>query len=123
MQKRPYETMVVFDGTLPEEVVLKEQKQIEDYLTQSAEFDHTEMMGKKPLAYSIKKKKSGYYCLFFYVGTGENVAAFDKSFKLNDNVLRHLTVVRNLKNDVARAAAAVRKTENYRDPSADGRDY
>jgi small subunit ribosomal protein S6 len=115
--------MVVFDGTLPEEVVLKEQKQIEDYLTQSAEFDHTEMMGKKPLAYSIKKKKSGYYCLFFYVGTGENVAAFDKSFKLNDNVLRHLTVVRNLKNDVARAAAAVRKTENYRDPSADGRDY
>lgn len=107
--KRPYESMIVFDGTLPDDVIQKEQKQIEELLKQNSQFERTDVWGKRSLAYTIKKKKSGYYCLFLFEGEGSAITALDKYIKLNTNVLRYMTVVRNLKNEAARAAAATRK--------------
>lgn len=101
--------MVVFDGTLPDDVIQKEQKQIEDLLKQNAQFEKTDVWGKRQLAFTINRKKTGVYCLFQFEGEGTAVTALDKHIKLNTNVLRHLTVVRNLKNDAARIAAATRK--------------
>lgn len=106
---RPYETMIVFDGTLPDDVIQKEQKQVEDFLKQNANFEKTDVWGKRALAYTIKKRKSGYYCLYLFSGEGSIVASIDKHLKLNEQVLRYLTVVRNVKNDVARVAVASRR--------------
>ncbi len=111
--------MVVFDGTLPDDVFQKEQKQIEDLLKQNAQFEKTDVWGKRVLAYTIKKKKTGVYCLFQFEGEGTAVVALDKHIKLNTNVLRHLTVVRNLKNEAARAAAATRKERVVPDSDID----
>jgi small subunit ribosomal protein S6 len=107
--KRPYELMVVFDGSLSEEVLQKEQKQIEDLISQHAEFEKVEVLGKKTLAYPIRKKRSGYYCLYLFSGIGDLVPVFDKQIKLNEAILRHLTVVRDLKNEVARQNLALRR--------------
>ncbi|NLP01332.1 MAG: 30S ribosomal protein S6 [Fibrobacter sp.] len=107
--KRPYETMIVFDGTLPDDVLQKEQQQVEDLIKQTANFEKADVWGKRQLAYTIKKKKTGYYCLFLYEGEGDTVTALDKYIKLNERILRHLTVQRNLKNEAARAAAAARR--------------
>ena len=102
--KRPYESMIVFDGTLPDETLQKEQAQIEEFLKQNASFEKTDVWGKRSLAYSINKKKIGYYCLFLYEGEGTIVNALEYHIKLNEQILRHQTVVRNVKNDAARVA-------------------
>jgi small subunit ribosomal protein S6 len=68
--KRPYETVIVFDGTLPDDVLHKEQSQIEEFLKQNATFEKTDVWGKRTLAYLIKKKRLGYYCLFLYEAEG-----------------------------------------------------
>jgi small subunit ribosomal protein S6 len=112
---RPYETMIVFDGTLSDDVIQKEQKQIEDFLKQNAKFEKTDVWGKRALAYTVKKKKTGYYCLYLFSGEGSIVASIDKHLKLNEQVLRYLTVVRNVKNDVARAAVATRRERPVQD--------
>jgi small subunit ribosomal protein S6 len=107
--KRPYEAMVVFDGTLPEDALQKEQKSFEDLLAQHAEFEKTDIWGKKTLAYPIRKKRTGYYCLFLFSANGDLVPVIDKHVKHNDRILRHLTVVRDLKNEVARRNVELRK--------------
>ncbi len=96
--------MIVFDGTLPDETLQKEQTQIEEFLKQNASFEKTDVWGKRSLAYSINKKKIGYYCLFLYEGEGTIVNALEYHIKLNEQILRHQTVVRNVKNDAARVA-------------------
>ena len=107
--KRPYESMVVFDGTLPEDVLQKEQKSFEELLSQNADFEKTDIWGKKTLAYPVRKKRTGFYCLFLFSGNGDIVPAIDKHIKHNESILRHLTVVRDVKNDIARANIAQRK--------------
>jgi small subunit ribosomal protein S6 len=101
--------MVVFDGTLPEDVLQKEQKQIEEFIAKHAEFEKTDVWGKKALAYPVRKKRSGFYCLFLFSGSGDLASLLEKHHKLNENILRHLTVVRDLKNEVARQNLALRK--------------
>jgi len=94
--KQSYETVVIFDGTLSDEVVRKETGKIEDFLKTNAEFEKVDVWGKKNLAYSIKKKKSGVYYLYTYAAQSEiNIAGkIEKLLQLNETVLRHLTVVK-----------------------------
>lgn len=96
--KQNYETVVIFDGTLPEDAVQKESAKIEEFIKSNAEFERVDAWGKKSLAYTIKKKKTGVYHLFIYKGDSEKNYAgkIDKLLKLNENVLRHLTVVREI---------------------------
>jgi small subunit ribosomal protein S6 len=96
--------MIVFDGTLPDETLQKEQAQIEEFLKKNASFEKTDVWGKRSLAYPIGKKKIGFYCLFLYEGEGTIVNALEHHVKLNEQILRHQTVVRNVKNDAARVA-------------------
>jgi small subunit ribosomal protein S6 len=101
--KRPYESVIVFDGTLPDDILLKEQTQIEEFLKQNATVEKVDVWGKRSLAYLIRKKKLGYYCLYQYEGEGAVTGALERHIKLNERVLRHLTVVRDMKNEKARA--------------------
>jgi small subunit ribosomal protein S6 len=117
--KRPYESMVVLDGSLPDDIIQKEQKQIEELLKLNSSFEKTDVWGKRVLAYTIRKKKTGVFCLFLFEGEGSAVIALDKYVKLNTNVLRHLTVVRNLKNEAARVIASTRKERIVPDSDID----
>lgn len=116
--KRPYETVIVFDGTQSDDVLHKEQAQIEEFLKQNASFEKVDVWGKRGLGYPIKKKKLGYYCLFLYEGEGDIVNAIERQMKLNERVLRYLTVVRNVKNDAARAAFFARREKAIEEATA-----
>ncbi len=109
--KRHYESVIVFDGTLSDDVIQKEQKQIEEFLSANADFEKADQWGKKALAYPIKKKRSGFYVLFLFEAEGEVPAALEKHLKLNENVLRIMTVLRNLKNEALKQAAAARRVK------------
>jgi small subunit ribosomal protein S6 len=107
--KRHYESMIVFDGTLGEDALHKEQAHIEEFLKQSAVFERTDVWGKRSLAYAIRKKKLGYYCLFLYEGEGTTINALERQLKLNEKVLRYLTVVRDMKKEAVRATFFARR--------------
>lgn len=91
--KRMYETVAIFDGSLPDESLSQEQKKFEDFLQKNTEYEKTEIWGKKKLAYEIKKKKMGYYCLFLFQAEGNIGEKINNEFKLNLNIIRHMTVL------------------------------
>lgn len=96
--KQNYETVVIFDGALSEDVIRKENGKMEDFLKSNTEFEKTEVWGKRSLAYAIKKKKSGVYHLYTFQDQSEkNIAGkIEKFFKLNETVLRYLTVIKEI---------------------------
>ena len=92
--KRPYETVVIFDATLPDDAIKSESGKLEEFFRKNAEFEKTEVMGKKYLAYPIRKKKTGIFHLYLYNGDGDVAGKLEKHLKLNETVLRHLSVGR-----------------------------
>jgi small subunit ribosomal protein S6 len=48
--------------------------------------------GKKRLAYSVKKQNKGNYVLMDYVGSSDLVEEVERNMRLDDRVLKYLTV-------------------------------
>jgi small subunit ribosomal protein S6 len=68
--------------------------------------------GRKRLAYSINKKTNGFYVNIEFSAPGPLLAALERSYQLDEMVLRYLTIVLDRKAIAARekalaAAAAV----------------
>jgi small subunit ribosomal protein S6 len=49
-------------------------------------------IGRKRLAYPIRKKTEGYYTLFEIEGSGSEIAELERRMRVNDAVLRFITV-------------------------------
>lgn len=88
-----YETTVVFDGSLPEETIAKEQQKLEAFITEKCELDSVDVWGKKPLAYEIRKRKTGFYCMFTYTFAGDATSLINDEVRYNSHVLRNMTVI------------------------------
>jgi small subunit ribosomal protein S6 len=48
--------------------------------------------GKRRLAYEINKQKDGYYFLIDFAGDGPIVAEIERTYKIDDRVLKFMTV-------------------------------
>ena len=48
--------------------------------------------GKRHLAYEIKKQRDGYYFLIDFAGDGPIVTEIERNFKIDDRVLKFMTV-------------------------------
>jgi small subunit ribosomal protein S6 len=49
-------------------------------------------MGKKKLAYEIRKFQKGHYLALMYLDTGKAVSELERSLRLDESILRFLTV-------------------------------
>ena len=91
---RRYETIIIIDPDLSDEgrapVLDKDTQLIQ-------QFDGTLVLadewGAKSLAYDIKKKNRGYYVRVDYCGSGELVSEIERHFRIDDRVLKFMTVL------------------------------
>jgi ribosomal protein S6 len=57
-----------------------------------AEVKDIDRWGRKRLAYVVKKSKFGYYAIFRFDAPTNIVAKLERSYVLDEHILRHLTV-------------------------------
>ena len=99
---RYYETLYIVNPTLENEALDTTMGEIGTELekTKSKLINHR-VWGKKRLAYQIDKQKYGSYILLqFEGGEQDKMKEFDTWMKLNNTVLRHMTVTLDEKPDV-----------------------
>ncbi len=91
---RHYETIYIISPELPDEdiaaVVDKFRAIIEDG---GGTMVKVEDWGRRRLAYEVKKFHKGYYVLFDYGATPAAVAEMERNFKIDERVIRYLTVL------------------------------
>ena len=97
------------DSTKVEEMVAKVSKIIE---TSGGTIKNLQQLGKKKLAYNIKKFREGNYVYVDFESNGSVVLSLENFFKVNDDVIRFLTVkVEPKKKVVKKAKTAEKKQE------------
>jgi small subunit ribosomal protein S6 len=65
----------------------------ENIINFGGEIIEVEKVGRKRLAYIVNKSKIGYYAIFRFNAPSNVVAKLERSYSLNDNVLRFLTIL------------------------------
>ncbi len=97
------------DSAKVEDLVAKVSKIIE---TAEGKIKNLQQLGKKKLAYNIKKFREGNYVYVEFDANGSVVLSLENFFKVNDDVIRFLTVkVEEKKKKVAKKAKAVEKKQ------------
>ena len=91
---RAYETTIIFNAHLSQEQL---DANVEKYLQiiqkEDGDIKLVDRWGKRRLAYEIAKKQYGYYVYIRFNAPGTAVQAMERDFKLDETILRHLTVL------------------------------
>ncbi len=99
------------DAAKVDEIISKVTKVIE---TSKGTIKNLQQLGKKKLAYNIKKFREGIYVYMELEGEGSMLQPLENFFKVNDGIIRFLTVkveVKKNKKTAKKAAKKVEKTE------------
>ena len=92
-EKRTYELMFIVDPDAGDEDVVKLSEGVQKIITgQGGSITKTEMMGKRKLAYEINHKRNGTYVLLEVEGSGAEIAEVERRMRVNDQILRYMTV-------------------------------
>ena len=93
MANRTYEVMYIGTPETSDEDITKLNESIQQLIEkEGGTVVKTEAMGKRKLAYPIKKKFDGHYTLFEIEGSGQEIAELERRFRVNDTVMRFITV-------------------------------
>jgi small subunit ribosomal protein S6 len=90
--KRQYEVVFIVDPTADEEVSRLTDGFSQIVTDQGGVVTRAETMGKRPLAYEINHHKDGTFVLLEIEGSGHEIAELERRMRVNDRVLRYLTV-------------------------------
>jgi small subunit ribosomal protein S6 len=92
-EKRVYEVVFIVDPDTQEEEMTKLTTNLSGVITdQGGTVTRNEVLGRRHLAYRIGRKNEGVYVLFEVEGTGGEIAELERRMRVNDQIMRYMTV-------------------------------
>ena len=92
-EKRTYEVIFIVNPDAADDEVMQLSEGVQKIITgQGGSITKTEMMGKRQLAYEINHKRNGTYVLLEVEGSGAEIAEVERRMRVNDQILRYMTI-------------------------------
>jgi small subunit ribosomal protein S6 len=109
---RRYETIFIADNDLSEEDRSPIFEKLKDLIQQHGGLlVMVDEWGGKKLAYEIKKKARGYYVRLDYCGSGILVNEIERFFRIDDRILKFMTVLLDKDVDIETVKEEIAKIE------------
>ena len=109
---RRYESTVIIDPDIPPESRTPLLEKINEIISQKSGFlVKLNEWGAQKLAYEIMKKTRGYYVHIDYCGTGLLVSEMERFFRIDDRVIKFMTVLLEKNSDIEKIKAKMAEAE------------
>ena len=89
---RKYEVLYIVRPDVEQETLQSVVEKFNAIISNGGEIIKSEIMGKRRLAYEIKKFRDGIYVVVNFNAPSEVVAELDRVLRITDEVIRHLIV-------------------------------
>ncbi|MHA0857557.1 30S ribosomal protein S6 [Paenibacillus sp. CMAA1364] len=93
---RKYEVMYIIRPDIEQDAVTAAVEKFQGIISNGGEITKHDVMGKRRLAYEIKKFNDGTFVLVNFNGTPEVINELERLMKISDDIIRYL-----ITNDVA----------------------
>ena len=109
---RHYENLVIVKPTLTEEEIKAQLAAIDEVITSNGgEIVARDEMGIRKLAYPISKNERGFFYVVYYTMEPANIAEVERRFRINEELLRFVTMKYDSKREVKAWEEMVEKTK------------
>ena len=87
-----YETIMIINSNLDETTTKASIEKFTALINANGKVESVEEIGKKKLAYPIKKQAEGYYVLVNFSSNPEFIDELDRVYNITDEVIKHIVV-------------------------------
>ena len=87
-----YESVIIVNPNLEEESVKNLIKKFSDLINTDGTVTSVEEMGKRKLAYEIKKQKEGFYIVFKFEAKPELISELERNYRITDEVMKFIVI-------------------------------
>ena len=87
-----YESVIIVNPNLEEESVKNLIKKFSDLINTDGNVTSVEEMGKRKLAYEIKKQKEGFYIVFKFEAKPELISELERNYRITDEVMKFIVI-------------------------------
>ena len=87
-----YESIIIVNPNVDEEGLKALEEKFTGLINENGKVETVENMGKKKLAYEIKKFSEGTYLLFNFEAKPASIAELERIYRITDEILKHIAV-------------------------------
>ncbi len=87
-----YESVVIINPNCTEEALKAFEEKYTGLINKNGKVESVENMGKKRLAYEIKKNKEATYLLFNFEAQPDSIAEIERNYRIDDEILKFIIV-------------------------------
>ena len=87
-----YESVVIIDPAVAEEKVKELSQKFTDIINNDGKVEKVEELGKKRLAYEVKKNKEGFYILINFEAKPDSITELERNYRITDEVIKFIVV-------------------------------
>lgn len=87
-----YESVIIVNPNLEEESVKNLIEKFSDLINTDGTVASVEEMGKRKLAYEIKKQKEGFYIVFKFEAKPELISELERNYRITDEVMKFIVI-------------------------------
>ncbi len=87
-----YESIIIINPNLEEQGIKELVTKFSDMINNEGKVESVEEMGKRKLAYEIKKNVEGYYVLYNFEANPGFIAELERVYRITDGILKFIVV-------------------------------
>ena len=87
-----YESVVIIDPAVEEDKVKELSQKFTDIINNDGKVEKVEDLGKKRLAYEVKKNKEGYYVVINFDANPNLISELERNYRIMDEVIKFITI-------------------------------
>ena len=87
-----YESIIIVNPNLEEQGIKELVTKFSDMINNEGKVESVEEMGKRKLAYEVKKNSEGYYVLINFEANPEFIAELERVYRITDGILKFIVV-------------------------------
>lgn len=87
-----YESVIIINPSVEEQGIKDLVKEFTDLINQNGTVASVEELGKRKLAYEVKKNKEGYYVVFTFEAKLDSIAELERNYRIHDDIIKFIVV-------------------------------
>lgn len=87
-----YESVIIINPSVDEEGVKSLVAKFTDLINTDGKVEKVDDLGKRKLAYEVKKQKEGYYQVFNFEANPELIKELERNYRITDQVIKFMTI-------------------------------
>lgn len=87
-----YESIIIINPNVDEEGIKALISKFSDLINNDGKVEKVDELGKRKLAYEVKKFEEGNYVVFYFEANPDLITELERNYRITDEVIKFMTV-------------------------------